>query len=100
MKVQEFAIASAVAGALAAVSLGFAGAANAGPGGLGSADDIVKSLEAKGYDVVLNGTQVGPLSRCSVTGVHNPAGPDDIDAMGATTDFTSVYVDIYCPKNN
>ncbi len=100
MRIQKIAIATGVAGALAAVSLGFAGAAAAAPGGLGPADDIVSSLQAKGYDVVINGTQVGSLSRCSVTGVHNPAGPDDIDAMGRATEFTSVYVDIYCPKNN
>lgn len=43
------------------------------------------TLQTKGYNVVTNGTQVGPLSRCSVTGVHNPAGPDEVDAMGVTT---------------
>ncbi len=100
MRVSKIGLVWGLLCALAVWGFIFVGSAGATPGGLGSADDVVKALQAKGYDVVLNGTQIGPLSRCSVTGVHNPVGPDDIDAMGQTTEFISVYVDIYCPKNN
>ena len=100
MKIQKFAIASGAAGALAAAALGFAGVAGAAPSGLGSAEDIVKSLQAQGYNVMVNGTQFGPLSACAVTGVHNPTAADAIDAMGRATQFTTVYVDISCPSNN
>jgi hypothetical protein len=46
-----------------------------------------------------NGAQVGPLFACAVTGVHNPAGPDSIDAMAAKQ-FTTVYIDISCPSTD
>ena len=88
-----FALTTFTAGALAATALGLAGAAAAAPAGPSSAGDTVKSLQAEGYIVQLNGTANGPLSECTVTGVH----PDPAGSINQTQ-FTTVYVDISCPS--
>ena len=77
------AITTATAGLLALDALGFAADAVAAPTGVGSAADTVKSLEADGYTVQVNGAANSSLSECTVTGVH----------PGST-----VYVDIACPS--
>jgi hypothetical protein len=79
----RFAISAVATGVLALSGLGFAVNAVAAPSGVGSAADTVKSLEADGYTVQVNGAATTPLSECSVTGVH----------PGST-----VYVDIACPS--
>ncbi len=79
----RFAITAATAGVLALGPLGFAADAVAAPTGVGSAADTVKSLEAEGYIVQINGAATSVLSECTVTGVH-PG--------------TTVYVDIACPS--
>jgi hypothetical protein len=79
----KFAIFPVAAGILAAGALGFAAEAAAAPSGVGSAADTVKSLEADGYTVRINGAVNRSLSECSVTAVH----------PGST-----VYVDIACPS--
>ena len=68
---------------MALSALGFAADAVASPTGVGSAADTVKSLEADGYTVQVNGAAARSLSECTVTGVH----------PGST-----VYVDIACPS--
>jgi hypothetical protein len=79
----RFAISVAAAGVMALSALGFAAGAAASPTGVGSAADTVKSLEADGYTVQINGAATRSLSECTVTGVH----------PGST-----VYVDIACPS--
>ncbi len=91
---RTFAIAIAVGGALTAATLGFTGVATAAPTGAGSASDVVQSLKAQGYNVMINGTTSGPLSECTVTGVHNP------DTTGRAAGLTTVYVDVDCPPTN
>jgi hypothetical protein len=66
--------------------------------GFGNAQDTVNALKAQGYNVILNGAEVDPLSGCKVTGVEglrdsntNPSG-SRIDS----TKFDTVYVDISC----
>jgi hypothetical protein len=85
---------TAAAGALAATALGLAGAAAAAPTGSSSASDTVKSLQAQGYNVQLNGSVTSELSQCIVTGVHGDNGRPD------PTQFTTVYVDVSCPPSN
>ena len=80
----KVAITTATAGVLAFTALGFATVAAAAPSGTSSVSDTVNSLEADGHNVQINGAANGPLSACSVTGVHR----------GATT----VYVDVACPS--
>jgi hypothetical protein len=89
---KKFTITASIFGALAATALGLAGAAAAAPTG-SSAADTVTSLQAEGYNVQLNGSATAPLSQCAVTGVHG-------DSLGGidSTQFTTVYVDIYCPN--
>jgi len=79
----KLAITAATAGLLAATAVGVASVATAAPTGTSSAADTVKSLEADGYTVQINGAATSPLSECMVTAVH-PG--------------TTVYVDITCPS--
>jgi hypothetical protein len=79
----KFAISTVAAGVLVLGALGFAADSGAAPSGVGSAADTVKSLEADGYTVHVNGAVNRSLSECSVSAVH----------PGST-----VYVDIACPS--
>ena len=79
----KFAISTVAAGVLVSGALGFAADAGAAPSGVGTAANTVKSLEADGYTVQVNGAVNRSLSECSVTAVH----------PGST-----VYVDIACPS--
>jgi hypothetical protein len=91
----KFIIIAGALGSLAATALGWAGAAAAAPTGTSSASDTVKSLQAQGYNVQINGSVTSPLSECLVTGVHGlPATGTD------PTQFTTVYVDVSCPPSN
>ncbi len=91
---KTFAIVSGAVGALAAALLSSTGVAAAAPTGTGSASDVVENLEAQGYNVMINGRVEGPLRECNVTAVHNP------DMSGRAVGFTTVYVDVDCPRTN
>jgi hypothetical protein len=92
----------AAGGMLGATMLAWPGTAAADPAefgnGFGNAQDTINTLKAQGYNVVLNGAPVYPLSGCKVTGVeglrdsNSKAGGDRIDP----TQFDTVYVDISC----
>lgn len=67
--------------------------------GAESAADTISDLEDQGYDVAINwvaGDRSVPLSRCSVTAIHNPDRSADAVPLSSTT----VYVDISCPSDN
>ena len=94
-------IAAACLGTLAVTALGMAGETAAAPSGFanfGNAQDTINGLKAQGYNVVVNGAPVYPLSGCKVTGVeglrdsNSKAGGDRIDPA----QFDTVYVDISC----
>jgi hypothetical protein len=89
----KFAIATTIAGILAAGAMAMPGAAIAAPTGGSNAADAVKDLQDMGYNVQLNGTVRGPLSQCTVTDVHGLANSDP-------TVFTTAYVDISCPSSD
>jgi len=58
----------------------------------------VNPLQAKGYNVILNGASVYPLSSCKVIGVEG-LNNSNIDSAGSRIDptkFDTVYVDISC----
>jgi hypothetical protein len=93
MGMNKFAIVSGIVG-ISAAALGLPGVASAAPSGPGSASDVVQSLKDQGYNVMLNGTTEGPLSECTVTGIHNP------DMSGRAVAFTTVYVDVDCPRTD
>ena len=74
---------------IAIASLALPPVAAAAPTGGSPAADIVAWLHDRGYHVVVNGSQNGPLSQCITTGVH---GLRDSTA----SQFATVYVDISC----
>jgi hypothetical protein len=85
----------AALGALTATTLGSAAAA---PSGFGNAQDTINALQSQGFNVVLNGAAVYPLSGCKVTGIEG-LNSSNIDASGRRidpTEFDTVYVDISC----
>ena len=98
-------IATVVAGAVAAAAaaaLGPAGAASAVVPS-GSAADVVKALQDQGYSVQFNGTTNGPLSDCTVTGVHGLTVMMTSDGnlmMMQPGNPGTVYVDVNCPEDN
>ncbi len=90
---KKFAITIATVAILAATALGLADAAAAAPTGGSNAADTVKTLEAEGYNVQINGAVPNGLSECTVTAVHpTPSTP-------APSRFTTVYVDVSCPAH-
>ena len=56
--------------ALASGFVALAAVATAAPTGPSQVDDTVRSLEAEGYNVVVNRTGDAPLSQCSVSAVR------------------------------
>lgn len=75
-----------------------AAAAPSGFANFGNAQETVNALQAKGYNVILNGAAVYPLSSCKVTGVEG-LNNSNIDSSGSRIDptqFDTVYVDISC----
>jgi hypothetical protein len=98
---KTFVIAVACVGAVAVNAVAFAGVATAGPAGFsnfGNAQDTVNALQIKGYNVMLNGGSVFPLSSCKVLGIEGLEN-SNIDSNGSridTTKFDTVYVDISC----
>jgi hypothetical protein len=79
-------------------TMGSVGAAMAAPSGVSNAQDTVNELQADGYAVQLNGNVSGPLSLCSVTGVHGL--PNEPALSGQPVRLTTVYVDLDCMSNN
>src|SRR5262245_16768927 len=88
-------------GALGVAIASPAGVAAAAPSGFsnfGNAQDTVNALQAKGYNVILNGGTAFPLSSCKVLGVEG-LNNSNIDSQGARVapyGFDTVYVDISC----
>ncbi len=84
--------------AVATASPASVAAAPSGFANFGNAQDTVNALQAKGYNVILNGATAFPLSSCKVTGVEG-LNNSNIDSWGSRidpTEFDTVYVDISC----
>ena len=94
---------SAIAGLAAAAALSAVGTAAAIPPS-GSAADVVRTLQDQGYSVQFNGTVLGPLAKCSVTGVHGLVVMMMADGSLMMSMDTSnpgdVFVDVSCPSSN
>jgi hypothetical protein len=83
----------------AAVAL--AAVANAAPSGPSSVDQTVQTLEASGYNVIVNRTGAAPLAQCTVSAVRpgqTHATDDSRGGSSINTTITSktVYVDVAC----
>jgi hypothetical protein len=64
--------------------------------GTESAADTIRDLQSQGHRVGINwvfGYTRSSLDRCSVTAVHNPAGPPADESAEPTT----VFIDVSCP---
>jgi hypothetical protein len=93
-----FTVTAAILGAFTVITLGSADAAAAAPSGFGNAQDTINALQNQGFNVVLNGASVYPLSSCKVTGIEG-LNSSNIDSSGGRIDptrFDTVYVDISC----
>jgi hypothetical protein len=96
---RTFCFTVAAASAFTAAAVGLAGPAAAAPKGGGNAADVVKELQADGYNVQINGSVTDPLSTCVTTAAHGgPAAAGSPDPQAAS--FTSVYVDVSCPDDH
>ncbi|MGV0815722.1 hypothetical protein ABQF34_27540 [Mycolicibacterium boenickei] len=80
------------------LGLSLAAPATAAPSGPGSAADIVRDLQSRGYQVQINSTANTALSNCRVSGVHGLAD-SNIDEDGYRIDpaqHSTVYVNVNC----
>lgn len=68
-----------LAAAAIAATLLTAPAAQAGPGGLGNADDVINNLKAQGNKIIVTKTGNKPLSDCVATRIRK-----DLDVYGPT----------------
>lgn len=86
---------------LASGFVALAAVANAAPTGPSQVDDTVRSLEAEGYNVIVNRTGAAPLSQCSVSAVRPGQTHSTTDSRGGgslntTVMSETVYVDVAC----
>jgi hypothetical protein len=87
--------------AIAASTITLAAVANAAPTGPSTVDQTVRTLEASGYNVIVNRSGAAPLSQCSVKAVRPGQTHSTDDSRGGSsinTTITSqtVYVDVTC----
>ena len=85
----------------ASAAIALAAAANAAPSGPSQVDETVRTLEASGYNVIINRSGAAPLSQCTVNAVRPGQTHSTTDSRGGSslnTTITSktVYVDVTC----
>ena len=78
-----------------------AAAAAAAPTGPSQVDDTVRTLEASGYNVIINRSGAAPLSQCTVNAVrhgqtHSTTDSRGDDSLNTTITSRTVYVDVKC----
>jgi hypothetical protein len=84
-----------------AATLASAGVANAAPSGPSRAEDVVRTLEASGYHVIVNRVGTGQLSTCSVRSVQPGQTYSTMDSRGGSSPALTVlaktmHVDLAC----
>jgi hypothetical protein len=97
----KFLITMLTAAGLTAVTIGGGGIAAAAPTGPSQVDQTVRSLEARGYNVIINRTGSAPLTSCTVTSVRPGQTHTTFDSRGSsspseTVTAKSVHVDVEC----
>jgi hypothetical protein len=90
-----------IAAGMTSASLALSGIASAAPTGPSQVEETVKTLEASGYNVVLNRTGSEPLSSCSVQSVRPGQTHRTVDSRGSSSPSETivaetVYVDLAC----
>ncbi len=86
---------------LTSASLTLAAAAAAAPTGPSQVDETVRTLEASGYNVIINRSGAAPLSQCTVSTVRPGQTYSTTDSRGGSSIHTTitsktVYVDVTC----
>jgi hypothetical protein len=92
------------AGAIAAATVGLAGAANAAPSAPVTAAETVGNLQAGGFQVILNKLGTAPLDQCVVSSVRpghtfsrmDSGAPGAMDDIVTTVTSKTVYVEVSC----
>jgi hypothetical protein len=84
-----------------AAAVALAAVAAAAPTGPSQVDDTVRTLEASGYNVIINRTGAAPLSQCTVSAVRPGQTHSTEDSRGGssinrTITSQTVYVDVAC----
>lgn len=98
---KSYLTAGIIAAGLTSASLALSGIASAAPTGPSQVEETVKTLEASGYNVVLNRTGAKPLSSCTVESVRPGQTHRTFDSRGSSTPSETivaetVYVDLAC----
>ena len=92
---------SLTATTIAASAVALAGIANAAPSGPSTVDQTVRTLEAGGYNVIVNRTGGAPVSQCRVSAVrpgqtYSTTDSRGGDSLSITVTSKTVYVDVTC----
>jgi CMP-2-keto-3-deoxyoctulosonic acid synthetase len=87
--------------ALTSGALSFAATAAAAPTGPSKVDEAVRTLEASGYNVIVNKTGAAPLAQCTVAGIrpgqtHSTTDSRGGSSLNTTVTSDTVYVDVRC----
>jgi hypothetical protein len=98
---KSYLTAGLIAAGMTSASLALSGIASAAPTGPSEVEQTVKTLEAGGYNVVLNRTGAEPLSSCTVKSVRPGQTHRTFDSRGSSTPSETivaetVYVDLAC----
>ena len=89
------------AATLTASAVALATVAAAAPSGPSSVDQTVRTLEASGYNVIVNRVGAAPLSQCTVSAVrpgqtHSTEDSRGDSSINTTITSKTVYVDATC----
>jgi hypothetical protein len=89
------------ASAIASAAVGLAAVASAAPTGPSQVNDTVRSLEAQGYNVIVNRTGGAAMSNCTVSAVrpgqiHSTTDSRGGGSVNTTVTSQTVYVDVAC----
>ena len=98
---KSYVIIGITATTMTSAAIGLAAAAAGAPTGPSQVDDTVRTLEASGYNVIVNRSGAAPLSQCTVNAVRPGQTHSTTDSRGGSslnTTITSrtVYVDVTC----
>jgi hypothetical protein len=98
---KSYVIIGITATTMTSAAIALAAAAAAAPSGPSTVDQTVRTLEASGYNVIINRSGAAPLSQCTVNAVRPGQTHSTTDSRGGSslnTTITSktVYVDVTC----
>jgi hypothetical protein len=98
---KHYVIIGITATTMTSAAMALAAAAAAAPTGPSQVDDTVRTLEASGYNVIVNRSGAAPLSQCTVSAVrpgqtHSTTDSRGDDSLSTTITSRTVYVDVTC----